>query len=179
MTKIPRRIADYLDLVESGTVPMCRDQLLLADYIRRVFQTENVHVDEDQLERYLSNQKYFPYRLLPWEVFCFALHNCTYTDTGALRFPVLFIMVGRGAGKNGYLAFEDFCLVTPINGIKHYSYVVYNKDQYRLTHLLEKGHNVPNNKRGKQRAAAYPHIAPLEERWNNEFVKRCEEAVQE
>ena len=60
-----------------------------------------------------------------------------------------------------------------------YSYVVYNKDQYRLTHLLEKGHNVPNNKRGRQRAAAYPHIAPLEERWNNEFVKRCEEAVQE
>lgn len=60
-----------------------------------------------------------------------------------------------------------------------YSYVVYNKDQYRLTHLLEKGHNVPNNKRGKQSAAAYPHIAPLEERWNNEFVKRCEEAVQE
>lgn len=60
-----------------------------------------------------------------------------------------------------------------------YSYVVYNKDQYRLTHLLEKGHNVPNNKRGKQRVAAYPHIAPLEERWNNEFVKRCEEAVQE
>lgn len=121
MTQIPRRIADYLDLVESGTVPMCRDQLLLADYIRRVFQTENVHVDEDQLERYLSNQKYFPYRLLPWEIFCFALHNCTYTDTGALRFPVLFIMVGRGAGKNGYLAFEDFCLVTPINGIKHYN----------------------------------------------------------
>lgn len=60
-----------------------------------------------------------------------------------------------------------------------YSYVVYNKDQYRRTHLLEKGHNVPNNKRGKQRAAAYPHIATLEERWNNEFVKRCEEAVQE
>lgn len=121
MTQIPRRIADYLDLVESGTVPMCRDQLLLAAYIRRVFETENVHVDEEQLERYLSNQKYFPYRLLPWEVFCFALHNCTYTDTGALRFPVLFIMVGRGAGKNGYLAFEDFCLVTPINGIKHYN----------------------------------------------------------
>lgn len=103
MTQIPRRIADYLDLVESGTVPMCRDQLLLADYIRRVFETENVHVDEEQLERYLSNQKYFPYRLLPWEVFCFALHNCTYTDTGALRFPVLFIMVGRGAGKMAIL----------------------------------------------------------------------------
>lgn len=108
MTQIPRRIADYLDLVESGTVPMCRDQLLLADYIRRVFQTENVHVDEDQLERYLSNQKYFPYRLLPWEIFCFALHNCTYTDTGALRFPVLFIMVGAWRGQKRLSCFRGF-----------------------------------------------------------------------
>lgn len=36
-----------------------------------------------------------------------------------LGFKVL-ILVGRGAGKNGYLSFEDFCLLTPINGIKQY-----------------------------------------------------------
>ena len=29
-------------------------------------------------------------------------------------------MVGRGAGKNGYLAFEDFALLTPVNGIRNY-----------------------------------------------------------
>lgn len=62
-----------------------------------------------------------------------------------------------------------------------YSYVVYNKDKYRLTHLLEKGHAIKNKKGGVSYGdvAAFPHIAPEEERWNNEFVKRCEEAVQE
>lgn len=63
----------------------------------------------------------------------------------------------------------------------YYSYVVYNKDKYRLTHLLEKGHAIKNKKGGVSYGdvAAFPHIAPEEERWNNEFVKRCEEAVRE
>lgn len=26
-------------------------------------------------------QKYFEYKLLPWEEFVFALHNCTYTES--------------------------------------------------------------------------------------------------
>ncbi len=72
------------------------------------------------LEKYLALQKYFPYRLLDWEVFVFALHNCVYRANGQLRWPILFIMVGRGAGKNGYLAFEDFALLTPVNGVKNY-----------------------------------------------------------
>lgn len=34
--------------------------------------------------------------------------------------PDLLIFVGRGAGKNGYLAFEDFALISPYNGIPNY-----------------------------------------------------------
>ena len=50
-----------------------------------------------------------------------------------------------------------------------------------MTHLLEKGHAIKNKKGGISYGdvEAFPHIAPEEERWNNEFVKRCEEAVQE
>ena len=59
-----RYIQDYIELVRSGTVPVCRDQLLLVDYVERVFQEESIYVDEAQLERYMDQQKYFPYRLL-------------------------------------------------------------------------------------------------------------------
>ena len=87
------------------------DKSSLVDYVERVFQEESIYVDEAQLERYMDQQKYFPYRLLEWETFCFALHNCVYKAPGRLRWPILIIVVGRGAGKNGYLAFEDFCLI--------------------------------------------------------------------
>lgn len=128
-------IQDYIDLVKSGTVPVCREQLLLIAHVEKCFQTESIYVDENQLERYMAQQKYFPYNLLEWETFCFALHNCTYKAPGVLRWPILMVVVGRGAGKNGYLAFEDFCLVTPINGIEKYNIDMFanSENQARAT----------------------------------------------
>ena len=117
---ICNEIGDYIKLVRSGCVPVCKDQIALCAYVEKCFETEDILVDEQQLKRYLNQQKYFPFKLLPWEIFIFTLHNCTYRADGLLRWPVLFVMVGRGAGKNGYLAFESFCWITPVNGVKNY-----------------------------------------------------------
>ena len=131
---IPARIQEYIDLVRaSGQV--CRDQLQLADLVERAFRTERLRYDEAQAERYLKLQKHFPYRLLPWEIFVFLLHNCVYKPGGQLRWPRLAIVVGRGAGKNGYLAFEDFCLLTPVNGVRNYDIDIFatSEAQARVT----------------------------------------------
>ncbi len=114
-------IQDYIDLVRSGKYPVCEEQHLLIDLAEKEFASGRIYIDEEQLEKYMSYQKYFPYDLFPWESFCFALHNCTYMqDSGQLRWPMLMIYIGRGGGKNGYLAFEDFCLLTSTNGIPKY-----------------------------------------------------------
>ncbi|MCM1334282.1 MAG: terminase large subunit [Bacteroides sp.] len=118
--KIPECIGEYIGIVRGGEYEVCEDQRLLCDMVERVFETEEIVFDEGQFEKYMSYQKYFPYSLFPWEKFCFALHNCLYKPGGQLRFPMLFIYVGRGAGKNGYLAFENFALLSPANGIPHY-----------------------------------------------------------
>ena len=118
--KIPLEIRQYISIVRSNEYPSCREQFQLCDFVENVFQTEDIYVDKEQLAAYLSYQKYFPFGLFPWEIFCFALHNCTYRADGTLRFPILVIYVGRGAGKNGYLGFEDFSLLTKTNGIPEY-----------------------------------------------------------
>ena len=118
--RIPLEIQQYISIVRGNEYPSCREQLQLCDFVENVFQTEGIYVDEEQLAAYLSYQKYFPFGLFPWEIFCFALHNCTYRADGTLRFPILVIYVGRGAGKNGYLGFEDFSLLTKVNGISEY-----------------------------------------------------------
>lgn len=130
-----KHIQAYIDLVRSGAVPVCREQMQLVDLVERTFQTEDIHVDEVQLERYFGLVRHFPYSLLTWEKFVFALHNCTYTADGRLRWPIALIVVGRGAGKNGYLAFEDFCLLTPVNGIKKYDIDIFatSEDQAKAT----------------------------------------------
>lgn len=48
--------------------------------------------------------------------------------------------------------------------------VVYNKDHYQLTHLLEYGHALPQG----GRANAQPHIAPVNDWAANEVVRRIE-----
>lgn len=128
-------IQAYLDVVRSGATEVCQEQCQLCDLIEHTFAVEDLRVDEDQLERYMGLQRYFPYKLLPWETFLFALHNCVYDADGDLRWPCLFVMVGRGAGKNGYLAFEDFALLTPINGVKEYNIDIFatSEDQARAT----------------------------------------------
>ena len=132
--KIPPAIKIYIDLVRGGSFPVCRWQLLLCDLVERVFQTEDIRVDEAQLEKYLIYQKYFPFKLFEWEKFCFALHNCTYRADGTLRFPILVLYVGRGTGKNGYLS---FILVLPVLSFESFSFEsFYSNYPSILTQLL-------------------------------------------
>lgn len=52
---------------------------------------------------------------------------------------------------------------------------VHNDKNYQRTHLLENGHAGPH---GKGFVSARVHIAPVEKKWTEEFVKRCEEACE-
>ncbi len=113
-------VSGYISLVESAPELVCNEQILLCRLVRKIFESEDIYVDDNQLQTYLGYQKYFPFRLLPWETFIFALHNCTYRADGNPRFPILLCEVGRGAGKNGYVSFESFCYISPGNGIREY-----------------------------------------------------------
>ena len=123
--KIPKPVQDYLDLVDQYHDEMCEWQHKLKAMIIRIFNEETLIYDIKQIEKYLSYQKYFPFDLFDWEKFCFVLHNCVFREDGYPRFPDLKIIVGRGAGKNGYLSFEDFCLITDTHGIENYDVDIY------------------------------------------------------
>ncbi len=150
-----RYIQDYIDQVRNGSYRVCREQILLVDFVERVFETESVYVDEDQAVRYFKLERFFEYKLFTWERFCFVLHNCTYSAPGVLRFPTLVILVGRGAGKNGYLAFEDFALITPVNGIQkyHIDICATSEDQARTS--FDDIYDVLENNRPKMKGKFY------------------------
>lgn len=52
-------------------------------------------------------------------------------------------------------------------------YIVHNREHYRLTHLLEKGHA----KRGGGRVPAQVHIAPVEKMVKEKFVQDVEDII--
>ena len=120
--EIPKEVLGYLESVEQDFPRACREQHALAAYVRRVFAQEDVYVDREQLGRYLGLVKYFPYdRLFPWEEFLLTLWDCTYKADGTPRWKTVLCMVGRGAGKDGFIAFDSACSISPYNPVAHYN----------------------------------------------------------
>ena len=113
-------IERYLQLVETGGVRACRDQQLLAKYVRRCFREEQLVVNTEQLAHYLGLQKYFPFQLFPWQESLLALYLCTYRADGSPRWPDLLCMIGRGGGKDGFISFLSMCLLSQYHGIPKY-----------------------------------------------------------
>ena len=59
-----------------------------------------------------------------------------------------------------------------------FNYVVHNKDNYQLTHLLEKGHRIIGRDGSvKGQTKAFPHIAPVEQESNKEYEQRVENLI--
>ena len=137
--ELPRALLNYLEAVEADTPRACPEQHALAAHIRKCFADEDIHVDTEQLRRYLSLSRYFPYKqLFPWQEFLTALWNCTYTEEGRPRWKTLLAMVGRGAGKDGFIAFDSMCSVSPYNPVKHYNVdICANNEEQAVTPVLD------------------------------------------
>lgn len=133
--EIPREVLNYIELVEANTPMACREQHALAKHIRNCFETENIYVDTEQLKKYLGLVRYFPFdRLFPWEEFLLCLWNCTYKENGAPRWKTLLCMVGRGAGKDGFIAFDAACSISPYNPVSHYNVdICANNEEQAIT----------------------------------------------
>lgn len=114
-------INNYLRLVETNKIVACKEQHQLASYVRRIFATEKLVIDKNRIAEYAKYQVYFPFDLYPWEWFVFALFMCVFREDGLPRWPQAFVLLGRGAGKNGFAAFVSFCALSRVNGIKHYN----------------------------------------------------------
>lgn len=131
--KIPPEILEYIELVESGSPRACPEQHALVSLVRRAFETEDLRVNTEQLQNYLGLQKYFSFQLFPWEKFLIALWDCTYRADGWPRWKTLFCMVGRGAGKDGLIAFDSACSISPYNPVAHYNVDICANNQDQAT----------------------------------------------
>lgn len=118
---IPDCVEEYLRIIEAGEQRTNKETKAFASLVRRIFQTEDIHVKTERLAQYLSLEKYWSYRWLPWERAIIALWLCTYRADNTPRFKTLFCMLGRGAGKDGMIGITAFLLVSPYNPVPRYN----------------------------------------------------------
>ena len=154
-TPLIPEIKRYLDIVELEEFRTCEEQKKLAAYVRRVFETEVLTVDTERVRKYLGYQQYFPFDLFPWEVFVFVLFTCVFKPNGNPRWSDVFVLLGRGAGKNGFLAFICFCLITETNGIPYYDIDICANSEDQAKTSFDDIYNVLENPKWRDKLAKH------------------------
>ena len=112
----------YMKMILGNEIEHCKEQEdMINNNVIPVLEREDVFVDEDRIEKGLSLQKYFTYKLMPWEIFLFALIvGVRFKESDDIFYTDIRIIVGRGAGKNGFISFLCFYFLSPLHAIQHY-----------------------------------------------------------
>lgn len=135
-----KHLKPFIDLVESGKLRASKDVRALVRHVKHSLKEEEIFVDDDLADKYLGMAKYFPFEtVFPWQEFVITLHDCTFwKGSGLPRWPDLFCMIGRGAGKDGTIALESVCLASPYNGVKGYDVdICANNEEQALRPVLD------------------------------------------
>lgn len=171
---LPPEICRYLESVEADTPRACPEQHALCAYIRRCFEAEDIRVDTEQLAKYLGLIRYFPFeRLFPWEEFLLALWDCTYKPDGTPRWKTLLCMVGRGAGKDGFIAFDGACSISPYNPVSHYNVdICANNEEQAVTPVKDLAEVLESPKYEKKLKRHYYHTKELIQGRKNKGVMK-------
>lgn len=122
MKRYDKNIDPYVSMILENKVEHCKEQeLMLKNIVLPVLERGDVYIDHERIEKGLALQKYFPFELFAWERFLFALIvGVRYRETDAVFFTDIRIIVGRGAGKNGFISFLCFYFLSPQHGVPHY-----------------------------------------------------------
>lgn len=121
---------NYINLIKSGKQPANEDiWLLLNDILPIIY--EKMDQGEIYLDKTMVNQilcvpaKAFPYGLFDWETFVVNfMAGFRWTDDDTLVYDEYFLYMARGAGKNGFMSWVIFALISKINEINKYNIVV-------------------------------------------------------
>lgn len=119
-------INPYIEKIKSNQIEHCLEQEQMIDNIViPVLERNDVIIDETKIEQCLSLQKYFPYKLIEWEVFLVALIVGVFlklpNDKLDIYFRDIRIIVGRGSGKNGLISFLCFYFLSPYHNVRGYN----------------------------------------------------------
>lgn len=115
-------IDTYISEILNNKIEHCLEQeQMIYNIVIPVLNRDDVYIDEYKIKQGLSLQKYFPYDLIEWEIFLFALIVGVFFKNGEIFFNDIKIIVGRGSGKNGFISFLIFYFLSPYHGIKNYN----------------------------------------------------------
>ena len=114
-------ISDWFDIVENNIHYTCKEQKQLCKLVKKILKDDNVVFDSANVEEYVRITEQYFFKLMSDQKFYASLIlGLSYKDTSQLVFNQIFIMQGRGWGKNGFISSLAFYLTSKNYGVKKY-----------------------------------------------------------
>src|SRR5665648_190736 len=115
-------IDNYIDDCRNGSILVDKEILLAMDYLEYKLNNPAVFIDSVKIYKAVElMEKYFEIKMFDWELFVTACIHCFYESTDTVLFSTIFIMMGRGNGKNGFISPIAWYLTTHYHGIRGYN----------------------------------------------------------
>lgn len=136
-----KEIDTYIKDVKSGKIKTSDNVKKLCNHIEKCFANEKIFVEKKRLEAYIKIGEMMFDNIYSWEKFLIALLLCTYTSKNGRLQPRWFwalILIGRGAGKDGFIAWISTCMVSRYNPIDHYDVdICANNEEQAMRPVLD------------------------------------------
>ncbi len=115
-----KAIDTFINSVLNEEILSSQDVKAVCRLVKRAFNKEKLRTDEELFENYMKIGKAMYKQIFPWQSFLLAILLCTFNQNGFPRWNKALIMIGRGAGKDGFIAWLSLCMISKNNIIQNY-----------------------------------------------------------
>lgn len=131
-----KEISDYIEYAEKHPEWINKDRMLLIENIARpTLARDDIYLDEETFYKCIRYCEVNYYPLFPYQKFIYAFVFMYYKAVDVPVFPKIIVLMGRGNGKDGFMAPLANFLQTPMYGVKNYNIelVANSEDQIKDT----------------------------------------------
>ncbi|MBO2724810.1 terminase TerL endonuclease subunit [Lactiplantibacillus plantarum] len=140
-------VDEYIDLYESGKILLNKERVMLINYLKKyVLSNDNLYFDDKKIDNLIKFTEKWFFPTAAFQRFLDAFLFLYDSTTGTVYYDEFLIIMGRGAGKNGWISSTGAFLISDLNGIPGYNgSIVANSEEQAKTSIEEIYNVVGNN----------------------------------
>lgn len=120
--RIPEEVTFYIEQWKNGQIKFNREREMLVEHLNKyVFVREDIYFDKKHIENCIAFIEKYYFKLNSFQKFLVSFIFLKYKEDDALFYEQFFIMMARGAGKNGLISGLSHYFISGLHGIKNYN----------------------------------------------------------
>lgn len=126
-------VDDYIQKWRNGEIILNKKRIQLIEWLEKEIlpRSDLYHFDTDRLEDYISFSEAWHFPLEDWQKFIASFIFMYHNNKDSVVFRIFLLIIGRGAGKNGFASTLSHYFISSLHDIENYdvSIVANNEEQ--------------------------------------------------